>query len=125
MAEEETIKKIKATYAEIADLTDEEIQVQLEFATILVEQDIEDGNLKERLKDMGLIYLTCHYLYLNYSKGKKDNIEKSTSFEKAVGVLGKGYEASPYGQQYMLISNKKPFDSKEKNNGAVSGVTFL
>lgn len=117
------IKKIKATYKESTKISADDIGVQLEFAEVLVEQDIENGSLNNKFKEMGIVYLTSHYLYLNYSKTKKDALDKFTSKERAFGVLGKGYEASPYGQQYMLISNKKSDESK--NSTGSSGVMFL
>lgn len=117
------IKKIKATYKESAKISDEDITVQLEFAEVLVDEDIANGNLNTKFKEMGVVYLTSHYLYLNHSKTKKDALDKFTSKERAFGVLGKGYEASFYGQQYMLISNKK---SDESTNSTISsGVMFL
>ena len=122
-AQKKYVEKIRATYKESKDIEDIDITTQLEFAEILVEQDIEDGNLKEKLKDMGIVYLTSHYLYLNYSKTKKDSIQNFTGKERALGALGKGYEASPYGQQYILISNKKEADSSKES--ASSGVVFL
>ncbi|WP_438509494.1 hypothetical protein [Cetobacterium sp.] len=118
------LDKIRSTYREAKSIPDVEIKTQLEFAEILVNKDIKNSDLDEELKDMGVIYLTSHYLYLNYSKTKKDSLQNFTSKERATGILGKGLEASPYGQQYMLISNKK---QSEENSGDIisSGVMFL
>lgn len=117
------LEKIRATYKETQEVPDLEIETQLEFSEVLVNKDIKNRDLDEDLKDMGIVYLTCHYLYLNYSKVKKDGIQGFTSLENSVGVLGKGLEASPYGQQYMLISNKKEADSSKEN--ASSGILIL
>lgn len=120
---DEYIQKIKSTYKESSRISETDIGIQLEFAEILVTKDIADGNLDPSLKDMGVVYLTSHYLYLNYSKAKKDSLDKFTSKERAMGILGKGYEASFYGQQYMLISNKKSNESTDSIGS--SGVVFL
>lgn len=117
------LEKIRATYKEAKKIPDVEIETQLEFSEVLVNKDIKNGDLDCDLKDMGIVYLTCHYLYLNYSKTKKDSLQNFTSKERATGVLGKGLEASPYGQQYMLISNKKEADSSKEEGS--SGVIFL
>ncbi|MGL4652607.1 MAG: hypothetical protein ACRDCE_15705 [Cetobacterium sp.] len=118
------LEKIRATYKETQEVPDLEIETQLEFAEVLVNKDIKNRDLDEDLKDMGVVYLTCHYLYLNYSKVKKDGIQGFTSLENSVGVLGKGLEASPFGQQYMLISNKKTSDSTSDSAGS-SGILIL
>lgn len=117
------LEKIRATYKEAKKIPDVEIETQLDFSEILVNKDIKNGDLDCDLKDMGIVYLTCHYLYLNYSKTKRDSLQNFTSKERATGVLGKGLEASPYGQQYMLISNKKESDSSKEEGS--SGVIFL
>lgn len=117
------LDKIRATYKESKKIPDVEIETQLDFSEILVNKDIKNGDLDIELKDMGIVYLTCHYLYLNYSKTKRDSLQNFTSKERATGVLGKGLEASPYGQQYMLISNKKESDSSKEEGS--SGVIFL
>ena len=117
------LEKIRATYKEAKKRPDVEIETQLDFSEILVNKDIKNGDLDCDLKDMGIVYLTCHYLYLNYSKTKRDSLQNFTSKERATGVLGKGLEASPYGQQYMLISNKKESDSSKEEGS--SGVIFL
>lgn len=117
------LEKIRATYKEAKKIPDVEIETQLEFSEVLVNKDIKNGDLDCDLKDMGIVYLTCHYLYLNYSKTKKDSLQNFTSKERATGVLGKGLEASPYGQQYMLISNKKEADSSKEEGS--SGAIFL
>lgn len=117
------LEKIRATYKEAKKISDVEIETQLDFSEILVNKDIKNGDLDIELKDMGIVYLTCHYLYLNYSKTKRDSLQNFTSKERATGVLGKGLEASPYGQQYMLISNKKESDSSKEEGS--SGVIFL
>ena len=75
------IKKIKATYKESAKISDEDITVKLEVAEVLVDEDISNGNLNTRFKEMGVVYLTSHYLFLNHSKTKKDALDKFTSKE--------------------------------------------
>lgn len=117
------LEKIRATYKEAKKIPDVEIETQLDFSEILVNKDIKNGDLDIELKGMGIVYLTCHYLYLNYLKTKRDSLQNFTSKERATGVLGKGLEASPYGQQYMLISNKKESDSSKEEGS--SGVIFL
>ncbi|WP_297406956.1 hypothetical protein [uncultured Cetobacterium sp.] len=114
------IKDVKNTYKGAQDLSDEAIKTQMNFAKLLIQKDINNGVLDTEFKDMGIVYLTCHYLYLNHSAIKSDSLE-SSSKTRAIGQLGKGYEASFYGQQYALLTNKEKA-SEEKLS---SGVIFL
>lgn len=114
------IKDIKNTYKGAEDLSDEVIKTQINFAKLLIQRDIKNGVLDYEFESMGIVYLTCHYLYLNHSGIKSDSLD-SSSKTRAIGVLGKGYEASFYGQQYALLTNKEKFSEECLS----SGVVFL
>ncbi|MEG0730591.1 MAG: hypothetical protein RR795_01425 [Cetobacterium sp.] len=117
---EELIKKIKYTYKEVSEIKDEQIQVQLDYAKLLVAKDIKTFVLDADFEEMGIVYLTCHLLYMNFSKVKSDGVSGGTNLVRAVGQLGKGYESSMYGQQYASLTNKEQSDTSIS-----SGIVIL
>lgn len=120
LSDNEYIKKIRNTYKETEDIEDDKIQTQLDFAKIMVSKDIKNNRLDADFEEMGVVYLTCHYLFLNYSSIKSDGITGGTNRTNLTGQLGKGLEASFYGQQYSKITNQEKDEDKN-----VSGVVIL
>lgn len=123
MEPQKSIKdKIKATYKEIGNVSDEVIQVQLDYAEVLVKNDILEGNLKKEFEEMGTVYMTCHLLYMNYFKNSETRLNGDTSSKKLTPGLGAGIKASPYGQLYLTLYS---IASSDDEDNAVSGVMFL
>lgn len=116
------ITKIKATYKEMKDIPDEDINVQLTYAEILVKNDVSEGNLKKEFEEMGIVYMTCHLLYMNYFKNSETKLNGDTSSKKLTPGLGAGIKASPYGQLYLTLYS---IASSDDEDSAVSGVIFL
>ena len=123
MEPQKSIKdKIKATYKEIGNVSDEVIQVQLDYAEVLVKNDILEGNLKKEIEEMGTVYMTCHLIYMNYFKNSETRLNGDTSSKKLTPGLGAGIKASPYGQLYLTLYS---IASSDDEDNAVSGVMFL
>lgn len=116
------ITKIKATYKEMKDIPDDDINVQLAYAEILVKNDVSEGNLKKEFEEMGIVYMTCHLLYMNYFKNSETKLNGDTSSKKLTPGLGAGIKSSPYGQLYLTLYS---IASSDDEDSAVSGVLFL
>lgn len=116
----EYIEKIKRTYKSAKNIEIEDIDTQLQFAKTMVAKDVKEGKLDEEFRDMGIVYLTCHYLFINYSSIKSDGITGGTNRTNLTGTLGKGLEASFFGQQYSKMTNQEKEDDSN-----VSGAVFL
>lgn len=116
------ITKVKSTYKEMKDIPDEEIKIQGNYAEILVKNDILEGNLKKEFEEMGIVYMTCHLLYMNYFKNSETRINGDTSSKKLTPGLGAGIKASPYGQLYLTLYS---IASSDDEDSAVSGVILL
>ena len=116
------IDKIKANYKEVDKVYDEVIAIQQSYAEILVKNDILEGNLKKEFEEIGIVYMTCHLLYMNYFKNSETRINGDTSSKKLTPGLGAGIKASPYGQLYLTLYS---IASSDDEDSAVSGVIFL
>lgn len=116
-----TVEKIKKTYREVDGETEDVIQLQMEYAALLVDKDIKNGALDAEYREMAEVYMTCHLLYINYFKTSEDKLD-STTDKKLTPKMGTGLQGSPYGQMYLSFYSMTGATS---NDRPVSGVGFL
>ena len=116
-----TVEKIKKTYREVDEETEDVIQLQMEYAALLVDKDIKNGALDADYREMAETYMTCHLLYMNYLKTSEDKIS-DTQDKKLTPKMGTGLQGSPYGQIYLSFYSMTGATS---NDRPVSGVGFL
>lgn len=117
-----TVGKIKKTYREVDEETEDVIQLQMEYAALLVDKDIKNGALDADYREMAETYMTCHLLYMNYLKTSEDKIEGSTQDKKLTPKMGTGLQGSPYGQMYLSFYS---MTGAVDDDRPVSGVGFL
>ncbi|WP_306583720.1 hypothetical protein [Fusobacterium ulcerans] len=114
-----TVTLIKDTYLEVEDIEESKIQLQLKYASLMVDKDIKNRELDEDYREMAEVYMTCHLLYINYFKTSEDKLD-STTDKKLTPKLGMGLQGSPYGQMYLSIKNQASGVEE-----AVSGIGIL
>lgn len=117
-----SVDKIKKTYREMAGETEDIIQLQMNYAAVLVNKDIKTGALDEDYREMAETYMTCHLLFMNYLKTSEDKIEGSTQDKKLTPKMGTGLQGSPYGQMYLSFYS---MTGAVDDDRPVSGVGFL
>lgn len=117
-----TVEKIKKTYREVEEETEDIIQLQMEYASILVDKDIKNGALDADYREMAETYMTCHLLYMNYLKTSEDKISGDTHDKKLTPKMGTGLQGSPYGQMYLSFYS---MTGAVDDDRPVSGVGFL
>lgn len=117
-----SVEKIKKTYREMAGETEDIIQLQMNYAAVLVNKDIKTGALDEDYREMAETYMTCHLLFMNYLKTSEDKIEGSTQDKKLTPKMGTGLQGSPYGQMYLSFYS---MTGAVDDDRPVSGVGFL
>lgn len=115
------VDKIKKTYREMAGETEDIIQLQINYAAVLVNKDIKTGALDEDYREMAETYMTCHLLYMNYLKTSEDKIE-GTQDKKLTPKMGTGLQGSPYGQMYLSFYS---MTGAVDDDRPVSGAGFL
>lgn len=116
-----SVDKIKKTYREVDEETEDVIQLQMDYAAVLVDKDIKTGALDGDYREMAETYMTCHLLYMNYLKTSEDKIS-DTQDKKLTPKMGTGLQGSPYGQMYLSFYSMTGATS---NDRPVSGVGFL
>jgi hypothetical protein len=116
-----TVEKIKKTYREVDEETEDIIQLQMEYAALLVDKDIKNGALDADYREMAETYMTCHLLYMNYLKTSEDKIS-DTQDKKLTPKMGAGLQGSPYGQMYLSFYSMTGAIDDDR---PVSGVGFL
>lgn len=116
-----TVEKIKKTYREVEEETEDIIQLQMEYAALLVDKDIKNGALNSDYREMAETYMTCHLLYMNYLKTSEDKIS-DTRDKKLTPKMGTGLQGSPYGQMYLSFYS---MTGAVDDDRPVSGVGFL
>lgn len=116
-----TVERIKKTYREVDEETEDIIQLQMEYAALLVDKDIKNGALDADYREMAETYMTCHLLYMNYLKTYEDKIE-GTQDKKLTPKMGTGLQGSPYGQMYLSFYS---MTGAVDDDRPVSGVGFL
>lgn len=116
-----TVEKIKKTYREVDEETEDIIQLQMEYAALLVDKDIKNGALDADYREMAETYMTCHLLYMNYLKTSEDKIS-DTRDKKLTPKMGTGLQGSPYGQMYLSFYS---MTGAVDDDRPVSGVGFL
>lgn len=116
------VKKIKKTYREVDEETEDVIQLQMEYAALLVDKDIKNGALDADYREMAETYMTCHLLYMNYLKTSEDKISGDTHDKKLTPKMGTGLQGSPYGQMYLSFYS---MTGAADDDRPVSGVGFL
>lgn len=117
-----SVDKIKKTYREMAGETEDIIQLQMNYAAVLVDKDIKTGALDGDYREMAETYMTCHLLFMNYLKTSEDKIEGSTQDKKLTPKMGTGLQGSPYGQMYLSFYS---MTGAVDDDRSVSGVGFL
>lgn len=117
-----SVDKIKKTYREMAGETEDIIQLQMDYAAVLVDKDIKTGALDGDYREMAETYMTCHLLFMNYLKTSEDKIEGSTQDKKLTPKMGTGLQGSPYGQIYLSFYS---MSGAVDDDRSVSGVGFL
>jgi|GEM_PF-5776450 len=117
-----SVDKIKKTYREMAGESEDIIQLQMNYAAVLVDKDIKTGTLDGDYREMAETYMTCHLLYMNYLKTSEDKIEGSTQDKKLTPKMGTGLQGSPYGQMYLSFYS---ITGAVDDDRPVSGVGFL
>ena len=117
-----SVDKIKKTYREMAGETEDIIQLQMDYAAVLVDKDIKTGALDGAYREMAETYMTCHLLFMNYLKTSEDKIEGSTQDKKLTPKMGTGLQGSPYGQIYLSFYS---MSGAVDDDRSVSGVGFL
>lgn len=120
MSGEVSIQDIQYTYQEIEDLEEDKIILQLGFAKALVDKDIKDNKIDLELRKMAIVYMTCHLLFLNYSKSSEDSLNGDTKDKRVIPKIGMGLKSSPYGQTYLSFMSKTL-----ESTDVVSGIAFL
>lgn len=116
-----TVEKIKKTYREVDEETEDIIKLQMEYAALLVDKDIKNGALDSDYREMAETYMTCHLLYMNFLKTYEDKIE-GTQDKKLTPKMGTGLQGSPYGQMYLSFYS---MTGAVDDDRPVSGVGFL
>ena len=116
-----TIENIKKTYKEMVNQSDGIIQLQMDYAAVLVDKDIKTGTLDGDYREMAETYMTCHLLYMNYLKTSEDKIS-DTQDKKLTPKMGTGLQGSPYGQMYLSFYS---ITGAVDDDRPVSGVGFL
>lgn len=117
-----SVDKIRKTYREMVNQSDDIIQLQMDYAAVLVDKDIKTGTLDGDYREMAETYMTCHLLYMNYLKTSEDKIEGSTQDKKLTPKMGTGLQGSPYGQMYLSFYS---ITGAVDDDRPVSGVGFL
>lgn len=116
-----SVDKIKKTYREMVGEMKDIIQLQMNYAAVLVDKDIKTGALDGDYREMAETYMTCHLLYMNYLKTSEDKIS-DTQDKKLTPKMGTGLQGSPYGQMYLSFYS---MTGAVDDDRPVSGVGFL
>lgn len=116
-----SVDKIKKTYREMVGEMEDIIQLQMNYAAVLVDKDIKTGALDGDYREMAETYMTCHLLYMNYLKTSEDKIS-DTQDKKLTPKMGTGLQGSPYGQIYLSFYS---MTGAVDDHRPVSGVGFL
>lgn len=116
-----SVDKIKKTYREMVVEMEDIIQLQMNYAAVLVDKDIKTGALDGDYREMAETYMTCHLLYMNYLKTSEDKIS-DTQDKKLTPKMGTGLQGSPYGQMYLSFYS---MTGAVDDDRPVSGVGFL
>lgn len=95
-----TIDKVKAIATHLQVLTDEQVSLLIDDATLEVSELKVDDKYKEKLTR----YLSAHYGSLNQRQAQSETVGpiKRTFTSSAIDA-SKGLDATPFGQEYARL----------------------
>lgn len=103
-----TPEKVKAIARHLSSLTDEQVSVLIEDASL----EVSELPVKEKYKERLARYLAAHYGSLNVRQAQSETVGPlKRTFTSSTIDSNKGLEATPFGQEYarlkLLYSPKK------------------
>lgn len=102
-----------------SEKSDEELQVFIDMATLVITEDLAGATLSDDRKDMITNYLAAHYLVLTQENGgiRRSRLGEADESYVVPDVKAFGYNTTRYGQAAVSLDPSGKLAASQSNKG--------